>query len=74
MIDKEFVKRAAPGDLVVSADIALAAEVIAKGADAVNPRGELLMMFPAEIFSQYNILAIFVRSTVGKSQSFHEGV
>ena len=29
-----------PGDLVVTADIPLAAEVIAKGAVALNPRGE----------------------------------
>ena len=29
-----------PGDLVITADIPLAAEVIAKGADALSPRGE----------------------------------
>jgi uncharacterized protein YaiI (UPF0178 family) len=39
--DAEIVKRAAAGDLVVTADIPLAAEVIAKGARALNPRGEL---------------------------------
>ena len=38
--DAEIVKRAAAGDLVITADIPLAAEVIAKGADALNPRGE----------------------------------
>jgi hypothetical protein len=38
--DNEIVKRMAAGDLVVTADIPLAAEVIAKGGDAVNPRGE----------------------------------
>jgi hypothetical protein len=38
--DAEIVKRLAPGDLVVTADIPLAAEAIAKGADALNPRGE----------------------------------
>src|ERR1700722_10847570 len=38
--DAEIVRRVAPGDLVVTADIPLAAEVIAKGADALNPRGE----------------------------------
>ncbi len=38
--DNEIVKRAAPGDLVITADIPLAAEAIAKGADALNPRGE----------------------------------
>lgn len=39
--DNEIVKRVTAGDLVVTADIPLAAEVIAKGADALNPRGEL---------------------------------
>jgi uncharacterized protein YaiI (UPF0178 family) len=38
--DAEIVKRVAAGDLVVTADIPLAAEVIAKGAEALNPRGE----------------------------------
>jgi uncharacterized protein YaiI (UPF0178 family) len=39
--DAEIVRRTAPGDLVITADIPLAAEVIAKGGDALNPRGEL---------------------------------
>ena len=30
-----------PGDLVITADIPLAAEVIEKGGNALNPRGEL---------------------------------
>jgi uncharacterized protein len=38
--DNEIVKHVAPGDLVVTADIPLAAEVIAKGGEALNPRGE----------------------------------
>ncbi len=38
--DNEIVKRVAKGDLVITADIPLAAEVIAKGGDALNPRGE----------------------------------
>jgi uncharacterized protein YaiI (UPF0178 family) len=38
--DNEIVKRAAPGDLVITADIPLAAAIIAKGAAALNPRGE----------------------------------
>lgn len=38
--DNEIVRRAGAGDLVVTADIPLAAEVIAKGAQALNPRGE----------------------------------
>lgn len=39
--DNHIVREAAPGDLVVTADIPLAAEVIEKGARALNPRGEL---------------------------------
>jgi len=38
--DSEIVKRAAPGDLVITADIPLAAEVLDKRAHALNPRGE----------------------------------
>lgn len=39
--DNEIVRRLVPGDLVITADIPLAAEVIDKGALALNPRGEL---------------------------------
>jgi uncharacterized protein YaiI (UPF0178 family) len=39
--DDEIAKRVAPGDLVITADIPLAADVIARGAHALNPRGEL---------------------------------
>lgn len=39
--DNEIVRRVRDGDLVVTADIPLAAEVIDKGALALNPRGEL---------------------------------
>ncbi|MFT5118146.1 MAG: hypothetical protein ACI9NY_001684 [Kiritimatiellia bacterium] len=39
--DDEIVKRAVKGDLVITADIPLAAEVMQKGAYALNPRGEL---------------------------------
>ena len=39
--DAEIAERVAPGDLVVTQDIPLAAQVIAKGALAVHPRGEL---------------------------------
>ena len=38
--DHEIVRLAQPGDLVVTADIPLAAEAIAKGAEALSPRGE----------------------------------
>lgn len=39
--DNEIVKRVEPGDLVITADIPLAAEVVEKGGHALNPRGEL---------------------------------
>ncbi|EOG1934566.1 YaiI/YqxD family protein [Providencia stuartii] len=38
--DNEIVRRAQLGDLVITADIPLAAEVMEKGAIALNPRGE----------------------------------
>jgi uncharacterized protein YaiI (UPF0178 family) len=38
--DNEIVKRLEAGDLVITADIPLAAEVIEKGGHALNPRGE----------------------------------
>ena len=39
--DNEIVKRLTAGDLVITADIPLAAEVIEKGGLALSPRGEL---------------------------------
>lgn len=39
--DNEIAQRVQPGDLVVTADIPLADEVISRGALALNPRGEL---------------------------------
>ena len=38
--DQHIAAHLQPGDLVITADIPLAAEVIAKGGDAINPRGE----------------------------------
>lgn len=38
--DNEIVRRCEAGDLVITSDIPLAAEVIDKGGDALNPRGE----------------------------------
>lgn len=38
--DNYIVQQSAAGDLVITADIPLAAEVIEKGAHALNPRGE----------------------------------
>ena len=39
--DRRIVELVEPGDLVVTADIPLAAEVVAEGAQALDPRGEL---------------------------------
>ncbi|HJV27929.1 MAG TPA: YaiI/YqxD family protein [Aromatoleum sp.] len=39
--DKYIAANVQPGDLVVTADIPLAAEIIAKDAHALSPRGEL---------------------------------
>lgn len=39
--DKHIAKTVEPNDLVITADIPLAAAVIEKGAHALNPRGEL---------------------------------
>jgi uncharacterized protein YaiI (UPF0178 family) len=39
--DNEIAHRVEPGDLVVTADIPLAAQVIERGGTALDPRGEL---------------------------------
>jgi len=39
--DSHIVQSAQPGDLVITADIPLAAELVAEGVAALNPRGEL---------------------------------
>jgi uncharacterized protein YaiI (UPF0178 family) len=39
--DRRIVALLEPGDLVVTADIPLAADVVARGGQALNPRGEL---------------------------------
>jgi len=39
--DNEIVKRMAAGDIVITADIPLAAEVIENGGQALSPRGEI---------------------------------
>jgi uncharacterized protein YaiI (UPF0178 family) len=50
MADHAIVQHARPGDLVVTADIPLAALVVAKGAQALNPRGTL---YTAENMPEY---------------------
>ena len=39
--DRRIVQEVQAGDLVVTADLPLAAEVVARGAQALDPRGEL---------------------------------
>lgn len=39
--DRRIVELVQPGDLAITADIPLAAEVVAKGGQALDPRGEL---------------------------------
>ncbi|MEX0867111.1 MAG: YaiI/YqxD family protein [Pirellulales bacterium] len=39
--DRRIVELLEPGDLVITADIPLAADVVAQGGKALNPRGEL---------------------------------
>jgi hypothetical protein len=39
--DNRIAQELQPGDLVITADIPLAAEVIQKGGHAINPRGEI---------------------------------
>ncbi len=39
--DNHIAQQAKPGNLVITADIPLAAEVVARGCLALNPRGEL---------------------------------
>jgi uncharacterized protein len=41
MADNEIARRVKAGDLVVTADIPLASDVIERGAHALDPRGEL---------------------------------
>jgi uncharacterized protein YaiI (UPF0178 family) len=39
--DRHIVEVVAPGDLVITADIPLAAAIVEKGAQVIDPRGEL---------------------------------
>ncbi len=40
VVDNEIVKQLNPGDLVITSDIPLAAEIIEKGGHTLTPRGE----------------------------------
>jgi uncharacterized protein YaiI (UPF0178 family) len=41
MADRRIVELVEPGDLVITADVPLAADVVAKGGQVIGPRGEL---------------------------------
>jgi uncharacterized protein YaiI (UPF0178 family) len=41
LADRRIVELVSPGDLVITADIPLAADVVAQGGQALDPRGEL---------------------------------
>jgi len=51
--DNEIVSRLDPGDLVITSDIPLAADVIEKGGHVLSPRGELYT--PENIKARLNI-------------------
>ena len=51
--DDWIVEQVEPGDLVITSDIPLAAEVIEKGGQALSPRGELFT--PDNVRSRLNI-------------------
>ena len=66
--DDEIAKRCAAGDLVVTGDVPLAAEVVAKGAGALTTRGE---RFDPETIAQRLNLRDFMdtmRGSVSKDQ------
>ncbi len=55
--DDYIVQQVTPGDLVITADIPLASEVIDRGGSALNPRGELYTQ--ANIRARLNIRDFF---------------
>jgi len=55
--DKEIVRLTQPGDLIITADIPLAAEAIAKGGVVLNPRGE---MYTADNIQQHLTMRNFM--------------
>lgn len=57
--DREIVDRMAAGDLVVTQDIPLAAEAIAKGGLAISPRGEV---YSAETIGERLAMRDFMES------------
>jgi len=55
--DRRIVELVAPGDLVVTADIPLASDVVAKNAQAIDPRGRLYSEANiGELLAQRNML------------------
>ena len=65
--DNEIVQRLTAGDLIITSDIPLAAEVIEKGGHALNPRGEF---FSAETIRQKLIMRDFMEEMRGSGEVF----
>jgi len=63
--DDYILEHAEAGDLVITADIPLAAQVIAKGAHALNPRGT---QYDAENVRQYLGMRNFMEEMRGAGQ------
>ena len=66
--DNEIAAGLQPGDLVITADLPLAAEVIEKGAHALSPRGE---MFSEETIGAQVNMRDFLDTM--RSSGFHTG-
>jgi uncharacterized protein YaiI (UPF0178 family) len=60
--DREIVLLAQAGDLVITADIPLAAEILKKGAHALNPRGE---MYTNDNIQQHLTMRTFMETLRG---------
>ncbi len=60
--DAEIVRLLAPGDLVVTADIPLAADVLKKGGYALNPRGEF---YTKDNIGQHLAMRLFLEELRG---------
>lgn len=65
--DNEIVQRLAAGDLVITSDIPLAAEVIEKGGHALNGRGEF---YSPETIKQKLVMRDFMEEMRGAGEVF----
>ena len=63
--DSEIVERLEAGDLVITADIPLAAEVIEKGGHALDPRGEMHLDLEGKHLSRFDRTRLASRLAMG---------